>query len=101
MGSRVVVHGSRWSVACEIFFYFWLWWVFVAVRRPSVIGASGGCSLVAVQASHYSGLFRCRAQALGHAGFSSCGLQRFLPFDMWSLLGPGIRPMSPALAGRF
>ena len=71
------------------------------MHRPSVIVVSGGYSLLAVQASHYSGLFGFRAQALGHAGFSSCDLQPFLPFDMWSLLGPGIRPMSPALAGRF
>ena len=36
--------------------YFWLCWVFIAVRRLSLVAVSGGYSLVA-----------------GRAGFSSCG----------------------------
>ena len=35
------------------------------------------------------------------AGFSSCGTQVELPHGMWDLHGPGIKPMFPALAGRF
>ena len=34
-------------------------------------------------------------------GFSSCGTQAQLLHSMWDLPGPGIEPMSPALAGRF
>ena len=51
--------------------------------------------------------------ALGHAGFSSCGLwalerrlsscgtRALLLRSMWDLPRPGIEPMSPALAGGF
>ena len=35
------------------------------------------------------------------AGFSSCCAQVELPHGMWDLHGPGIKPMFPALAGRF
>ena len=35
------------------------------------------------------------------AGFSSCGAQAEMLPGMWDLPGPGIEPMSPALAGRF
>ena len=30
---------------------------------------------------------------------SSCGLQAQLPYGTWDLPGPGIKPVSPALAG--
>ena len=49
------------------------------------------------QASHCGGFSCCRAQAVGHAGSSSCGL----PCGVWDLPGPGIEPMSFALAGGF
>ena len=41
-----------------------------------------------------------RLEALEHR-FSSCGAQVQLLRGMWNLPGPGIKPMSPALAGRF
>ena len=34
------------------------------------------------------------------AGFSSCGSWTSLPLSMWGLPGPGMEPVSPALAGR-
>ena len=46
----------------------------------------------------------CRAQALGHTGFSSCGTRAqwaLVTQGMWNLPRPGIEPLSPALAGRF
>ena len=57
-----------------LFIYFWLCWVFVAVRGPSPAVASGGHSLswcaglslsrpLTVAASHCRGLSRCGAQA--------------------------------------
>ena len=61
-------------------------------------------------ASHCGGRICCGAQArvLGHAGFRSCGswaqelrCTGLLPHNMWDLPGPGIKPASPALAGRF
>ena len=36
-----------------------------------------------------------------HAGCSSCGTRAQLLHGMWDLPGPGIEPMSPALAGGF
>ena len=32
-------------------------------------------------------------------GLSSCGTQAWLPCDKWNPPGPGIEPVSPALAG--
>ena len=50
----------------------------------------------------------CRSWALRCTGFSNCGSwvqQLWLPAQllsgMWNLPGPGIEPMSPALAGGF
>ena len=58
------------------------------------------CSFSA-QASHCGGFSCCRARALQRAGFSTCGTLATLPCALWNLPGPGIEPMSPALAGRF
>ena len=64
-----------------------------------------GCSPVAMQ-----GLFTV-AQALEHVGFSSClavehrvnncGVPAQLLHGMLDLPGPGIKPVSSAMAGRF
>ena len=50
----------------------------------------------------------CRARALGTRAsvvvacrLSSCGTRAQLLHGMWDLPGPGIEPVSPALAGRF
>ena len=52
------------------------------------------------RASHCSGS-HCGAQALGWANeLSSCGTKAYLSHGMWNLPGPGIKPMSPALADR-
>ena len=51
------------------------------------------------QASHCGGFSYCRAQALERAGFSSCGTLAVLPGGLWNLPGPGIDPVSHALAG--
>ena len=61
-------------------------------------------------ASNHGSLSCCGAQVLGCEGFSdcgsralehrlnSCGAQALLCRGMWDLPGPGIEPMSPALA---
>ena len=73
-----------------------------------------------VRASHCGGFSCCGAWALGtHASvvvvcelsscgsqalerrLSSCGAQAYLLRRMWDLPGPGIEPVSPALAGGF
>ena len=46
------------------------------------------------------GLSSCDSQALEHR-LSSCGAQASLLCSMWDLHGPGIEPMSPALASGF
>ena len=71
-------------------------------------------------ASHCSGFFCCGARALGarasvvvahrlsncglralECRLSSCGARASLLCGMWDLPGPGLEPVSPALAGGF
>ena len=68
---------------------------FLQLRRA---GATLRCG---VQASHCGGFSFCGARALGHAGISSCGPWAQLLRAMWDLPGPGLKPVSPALAGGF
>ena len=93
------------------FIYFWLWWVFVAVCRLSLFAASRGllCRYGA-RASHCSDFSCSTAQALGCLGFSSCGswatgsivvAQGLSCSTVCGIFLAGIKPMSPALAGRF
>jgi len=46
------------------------------------------------------GLGSCSSQALEHR-FRSCGARAYLLCGMWDLFRPGIKPVSPELAGRF
>ena len=62
------------------------------VRAFSCCGECGLLSSWDAQVSHRSGFCCCGAWALG--------TQTQLLSDMWNPLGPGIEPMSPALAGR-
>ena len=64
---------------------------FAAARGLSLVAASRGSAL----ASHCGGFSRGRARPVGFEGFCSCGC------STWDLPGPGIEPMSSALAGRF
>ena len=87
-------------------FYLWLCWVFVAARGLSLVAASGA-SLFAVHGLLIV-VICCRAQALGTRAsvvvahrLSSCGLRAQLLRGMWDLPGPGLEPVTPALAGRF
>ena len=75
----------------------------------------GPLSSCRVQASYCGGFSWCRVQAsvVVLCGPSSCGSQALehrlsswstralLPYSMWDLPGPGIKSMSPALAGGF
>ena len=88
-------------------------------RRCSSWGERGLLSSCDTQASPWNGFSFCRAQAPGHSGFStvarglsSCSSQT-LEHSLssvahglscsaaWGILGPGIQPMFPVLAGRF
>ena len=60
------------------------------------------------QASRCGGFSCCGARALGAwasvvvaRGLSSCGARASLLRGMWDLPGPGLEPVSPALAGGF
>ena len=46
------------------------------------------------------GLSSCGSRALEHR-LSSCGARAYLLCGMWDLPGPGLEPVSPALAGGF
>ena len=105
-------------------FYFWLWWVFVALWRLSLVAASGVYSslqwLVLLQStgSRDTSFSCCGMGALGHVVFSSCRgwAQKWRPADskaeaqqLWctSLVAPWSVESSRdwthalALAGRF
>ena len=103
-----------------LFIYFWLRWVFIAVRGLSLVVARGATLCCGVRASYCGGFSCCgawalgtRASAVGARGLSSCGsraLERRLSScgaraqllrGMWDLPGPGLEPVSPALAGGF
>ena len=67
---------------------FLLHWVFFTAQGLCLVVVSRGCSSL-----RWASVCCCRARTMGQAGFSSC--------SMWSLLGSGIEPVSPALADRF
>ena len=46
-------------------------------------------------------LLLLRSTASRRAGFSSCGARAQLLRSMWDLTGPGLKPVTPALAGGF
>ena len=93
--------------------YLWLCWVFVAVRRLSLVVASGGYSLLWCAGFSVQWRLLLRSTGSRHEGFSSCGswaLERRLGScgtraqllrGMQDLPGPELEPMSPALAGGF
>ena len=47
------------------------------------------------------GFLSCRAQALGLSSFRSRSALAYVLCGLWDLPRPGIKPLSPALAGRF
>ena len=102
------------------YFYFWLRWVFFAARRLSLVAASWGYSSLRCASFSLRWLLllrstgsrcvdfsscgtwtrNCGLRALERR-FSSCGAQAWLLHGMWDLPGPGLEPVSPALAGGF
>ena len=76
------------------------WWL---IFFPSYAGSSllqWAFTSYGAHDSHCSGFSCCGAQALKHRP-RSCGIQAELARCMWDLPGPGIKPTSPALQGRF
>ena len=76
----------------------------VAVRGLLTAGASLCCGAQALGARASvvvtRGLSSCGSPAL-ECKLSSCGTRASLLCGMWDLPGPGLEPVSPALAGRF
>ena len=97
----------------NLFIYFWLHWVFVAACGISLVAASGGYSLLQCTGISLLWLLLLRSTGSRGVGFSSCGsraLERRLSScgsqaqllrGMWDLPGPGLEPVSPAVAGGF
>ena len=116
------------SVSClpffiNLFILFILFWAVLGLRcytRAFSSCREQGLLFIAARASHCSGFFCCGAWALGaqasvvvarglrscgsgalECRLSSCGTRAYLLRSMWDLPGPGLEPMSPALAGVF
>ena len=86
---------------CIIYLFIgvWLYWVFVSAPRLSLVGVSRGYSLVSLR-----GLLIAVASLVAAPGLQSTGSVVVVPglsCSTWNLPGPGIKPMSPVLAGRF
>ena len=84
-----------------LFIYFWLRWVFIAARGLSLVTASGGYSSLRCSGFSLRWLLLSRSTGSRRAGFCSCGTWAYLLRGMWDLPGPGLEPLSPALAGGF
>ena len=68
--------------------------------QASLVAQVEAALAFSVQASHCHGLSLQRVGCRVH-GFSGCGARAWLFPSMWGLPGSGIKPVSPALAGRF
>ena len=92
-------------------FIFWLHWVFVAVHGLSLVAVIRGYSsmrcvgfslwwllLLWSMGSRHVGFSSCGSRALEHR-LSSCGAWAYLLCSMWDPPGPGLKPVSPAMAG--
>ena len=96
-----------------LFIHFWLRWVFIAARRLSLVAASRGYSSLRCAGFSLRWLLLLRSTGSRCTGFSSCGSRALehrlsshgawaqLLRGMWDLPGPGLEPVSPALAGGF
>ena len=96
-----------------LFFQFWLRWVFFVVCRLSLVAVSGGYSSLQFAGFSLQWLLLFQSTGSRRTGFSSCGLRALerrlsscdawdqLLRSMWDLPGPGLEPVSPALAGGF
>ena len=58
-----------------LFIYFWLRWVFVAVRGLSLVAASAGCALLRCASFSWRWLLLLRSTGSSCVGFNSCGSQ--------------------------
>ena len=118
---RVIFCNIFWGFVCFFWFLiylfylfiFWLYWVSVAARGLSLVAARGGYSSLRCTGfslrwllslwstgSRHTSFSSCGSRALERS-LSSCGTRAQLLCGMWDLPGPGLEPVSPALAGGF
>ena len=95
-----------------IYFYFWLRQVFAAAHGFSLVAASGAYSSLPCTGFSLQWLLLLRSMG-SRRELSCCGLPALehrlcsygawaqLLRGMWDLPGPGLEPVSPALAGGF
>ena len=89
------------SIYLFIYLFIWLHWVFVAACGLSLVAASGGYSSLWCVGLSLWWFLLLRSMGSRHMGFSSCGPRSQLLHGMWDLPRPGIKPVSPELAGGF
>ena len=89
VGFLQVLQAEATSLQCTGFSSRWL------LLLQSTDAGSTGCS------GGSSGLVRGSSSWPRECRLSSCGAHAQLLLGMWNFLGPGIKPRSPALAGRF
>ena len=78
----------------NLFIYFWLCWVFTAVRGLSPDAVSSGYSSLRCAGFSRRWLLLWRSMGSRRAGFSSCGAWAQLLRSMWNLPRPGLEPVS-------
>ena len=76
-------------------------WVFLAMRGLSLVAVSRGYSSLRCTGFSLQWLLLLQSMGSRHVGFSSCGTWAQLLRSMWDLPRPGLKPVSPAMAGRF
>ena len=59
----------------NLFIYFWLRWVFVAVHELSLVAVSGGYSSLRCAGFSLRWLLLLGSTGSRHMGFSSCGMR--------------------------
>ena len=94
----------------SIFFYKFIYFIYLFIfgcigslllcAGFSLVVASGGYSSLWSTGYRRAGFSSCGSRALEHR-LSSCGAWAQLLHGMWDLPGPGLEPVSPALAGGF
>lgn len=90
----------------SIFFFFLcllLCWVCIAVQGVCLVAAKRGCSSSWCLGCSLQRLLLWRSTVAAAVGcmLSSGRTQAYLPHTMWALPGPGLEPVSPALAVGF
>ena len=84
-----------------LFIYFWLYWVFVSVLGLFSSGGKRGPLFIAVRGPLTIAASLVAEHRLQTHRLSSCGSRAQLLRGMWDLPRPGLKPVSPALAGGF